>query len=385
MRFLFASDSFKGSLSSEKTAELLEQSAEKYFPGCTCIKVPVADGGEGTADVVIKAAGGKKVFVQVHDPYMNPIEAYYGVVNEKTVILDMSVASGLPLIPKEKRDPELTTSYGTGELIRAALDSGYRDIIIALGGSATNDGGMGAMAALGVRFLDDRNQPVKGIGANLIKVKQIDTQEIDPNVKDASFTVICDVKNPLCGHRGATYTFGRQKGGTPEKLKNLENGMCSYQNILKQYSGYDVDLIEGGGAAGGLGAALKIFLKAEMKSGIEEVLTLIDFDEKLKGVDLVVTGEGNLDFQSVYGKVISGVGRHCQAKGIPVVAVTGGISENYEGIAEFGIQGVVTTVNAAMDIEYAMDHAENLYRNAADRLFALLRVGIEIGEKRHEP
>ncbi len=382
MKFLFASDSFKGSLSSERTAQLLEQSAKKYFPDAVCLKVSVADGGEGTAEAVVKAVGGEKVFVTVHDPYMNPIEAFYGVLHSEIAILDMSVASGLPLLPKEKRDPELTTSYGTGELIKAALDAGYRKIMIALGGSATNDGGMGAMAALGIRFLDENNEPLQGIGANLIKVKRVDTSQADPRIQEASFTVMCDVKNPLCGCRGATYTFGPQKGGTPEKLDSLETGMCSYQEVLKDYSRSEVSRIEGGGAAGGLGAALKIFLKAQMKSGIEEVLDLIGFDRMLEGVDLVVTGEGNLDFQSAYGKVISGIGRHCRQKNIPVVAVTGGMEDGCQSIEELGIRGIVTSINAPMDIEYAMKNAERLYANAADRLFGLIKAGVQIGEKR---
>ena len=304
MKFLFASDSFKGTISTIKTAELLTKAAKQVFPQCECISVPVADGGEGTMDAVLFATGGSRVTVQVHDPLMRPMEAYCGVMSGDKAIIEMSAASGLPLLTEGERNPAKTTSYGTGELIAAALKAGCKDITIAIGGSATNDGGMGCMSALGVRFLDADGAVLEGIGENLNRVKHIDTSKLFPLVKEASFTVICDVTNPLCGPQGATYTYGPQKGGTPELLAQLEEGMCNYRDVIEKEFGANLDTVPGSGAAGGLGGALAVFLNATMKSGIETVLDLVDFDAKLSGVSLVVTGEGRLDWQSCFGKVV---------------------------------------------------------------------------------
>lgn len=380
MKFLFASDSFKGSLSSQEIARILKESAETIFPGCHCLGVPVADGGEGTADALLRAMNGSCRKISVHGPLMEETTASYGVFQENYGIIEMAAASGLPMVPENKRNPLYTTTYGTGELIRAALDEGCRKIAIAIGGSATNDGGMGAMSALGVKFLDKEGNVLTGFGSELLKVARIDISGMHPAVAETEFTVMCDVTNPLTGPEGATYTFGRQKGGTPEILDYLEEGMKSYAGKLFELTGIDVNRIPGSGAAGGLGAALKVFLHADMKSGIDTVLDLIGFNSLLEGVDLVITGEGRLDWQSAFGKVPSGIGKRCAAKGIPAVAIAGGLGEGAEKIYEFGIESIVTTIQGAMTVEEAMDRAEELYRSAALRTFRMLRAGIQMNQ-----
>lgn len=376
MKFLFASDSFKGTLSSEKTSELLTKAAKEVFGECECSGIPVADGGEGTTEAVINAVKGKKVPITVHGPLMEKREAFFGKIDEKKAILEMAVASGLPLVPEDKRDPRKTTSYGTGEMIKAALEAGFRDITIAIGGSATNDGGMGCMRALGVKFLDEKGKELEGNGEDLKKIVNIDCSGLDLSIKDAAFTVMCDVTNPLCGKDGATYTFGRQKGGTDEILDELESGMCHYRDLIIDEFGVNPDEIPGAGAAGGLGAAFLVFLNAELKSGIETVLNLIDFDSKLQGASMVVTGEGCLDWQSCFGKVVQGVGMRCKKQGIPAVALVGSMGEGAEQIYNCGIDSIMTTVNAVQNLDDVLAHAEELYYSAAVRMFRLLKIRI---------
>ncbi len=378
MKLLFASDSFKGTLSSAQTIDLLCRAAKEVFGDCSCSGVPVADGGEGTTDAVIGAVGGKKISVNVHGPLMESVQAYYGKLDKDRAVMEMAAASGLPMVPVKKRDPRHTTTYGTGEMIREILDQGFRDISIAVGGSATNDGGMGCMRALGVKFLDADGEELAGCGEDLGKVARIDGSGLDPRIQNTKFTVMCDVTNPLCGPDGATYTFGPQKGGTPGILDELEAGMKNYRNVIRAQCGIDVDAIPGSGAAGGLGAALLVFLNAELKSGIETVLDLIDFDKRLEDVSLVVTGEGQVDRQSCFGKVIQGVGRRCKAHGVPAVALVGSMGEGAEDIFDYGICSIMTTVNAPMSMEEVLDHAEELYYEGAVRMFRLIRTGMEL-------
>lgn len=383
MKLLFASDSFKGTLSSEQIIRLLTDSANRIFPGCETVGVPIADGGEGTVDAVIAVTKGCLRTVKVHGPLMEEASASYGVFHGDSAIIEMAAASGLPMVPAQKRNPLHTTTFGTGELIRDALDNGYRRLSIAIGGSATNDGGMGAMRALGIKFLDQDGKELSGIGEDLGKVADIDVSGLHPAVKDASITVMCDVNNPLTGPDGATYTFGKQKGGTHEILDELEAGMKQYAAVMRDKLGLDVENLAGAGAAGGLGAALCGYLNAELKSGIETVLDLIDFDGLLEGTDLVVTGEGRIDWQSAFGKVPSGVGMRCKAKQIPAVAIVGGMGDGVEKIYEFGVDSIVPTINGAMNIEEALERAEELYISAADRAFRMIRAGMQVAGVKH--
>lgn len=380
MKFLFASDSFKGSLTSERIMELLTESAKRVFPECETAGVLIADGGEGTVDAVTASCKGRKRFLTVHGPLMEKIDSFYGLLPEKTAVIEMASASGLPLVPLEKRNPLYTTSYGTGELIADALENGCRRLVAAIGGSATNDGGMGAMRALGIRFLDGEGKELAGTGADLIKVKDIDVRGLHPAVAKAEFTVLCDVKNLLTGPEGAAYTFGRQKGGTPETLEQLEAGMKNYAAVIRDKLGKNVDNLTGAGAAGGLGAALWVFLGARLCPGVETVLDLIDFDSRLTDVDLVVTGEGRMDWQSAYGKVPCGVAKRCRKRQIPVTAIVGGMGPGAETMYQFGIDSILPTVNGAMELKEAMERSEELYKDAADRMFRLLRAGSRLRE-----
>lgn len=372
MKLLFASDSFKGTLSSEQTIALLTRAAREVFDDCDCAGVPVADGGEGTTAAVVKARGGKLVSVPVHGPLMDPVTAAFGVLSDTEAVLEMASASGLTLVPEDRRDPRPATTFGTGELVKAALDAGCRDLSVAIGGSATNDGGMGFAAALGVKFLDASGRELPGRGEDLAKVARIDVSGLDPRVAETAFTVMCDVTNPLTGPDGATYTYGAQKGASPDVQTELEAGMEHYRRLLLDTFGVDPNDTPGTGAAGGLGAALLLFCHAEMKSGIHTVLDLIGFDDRLDGVDLVVTGEGRTDWQSAFGKVLQGVGERCRAKGVPAVALSGSLGEGWEKVLDCGISRVVTTAPPDMPLHEAMARAEELYYKAAVELFKSL-------------
>ena len=371
--FLFASDSFKGTLTCQDTIRLLTQAAQQVFPDAVCEGVPVADGGEGTVDAVLAAEGGKPVSTTVHGPLMEERKANYGIISGNRAVIEMSAASGLPLVPMNQRNPLHTTSYGTGELIRDALERGIRDISVAIGGSATNDGGMGCLSALGVRFLDQNGKLLEGRGENLERVRSIDLSGLDSRIKNTRITVMCDVTNPLTGQMGATMTYGKQKGGTPEILEQLEAGMCNYRDVVFRETGVDADTIQGSGAAGGLGAALAIFLGGEMRSGIETVLNLVHFKERLSGVDLVITGEGCADRQSCYGKVMQGVGQHAKALDIPVIGLCGSLGEGYEELFKHGITKLLTTTNTSIPLEEIMNRAEELYLEGAIRMFEMIK------------
>lgn len=373
MKFLFASDSFKGSLSSVKCAELLEQVMKEIFPNATSDSIEIADGGEGTCEAVLNSVGGESIELEVLDPLLRPIKAHYARLKDGRTLMEMASASGLTLLEPGERNPLETSSYGTGQMIKHALDMGSRDISIAIGGSATNDGGTGAIRALGARFIDSLGNELQGCGKDLEKIAEIDLSGLDKRIAECKFTVMCDVTNVLCGEHGATYTFGMQKGADDEKLAQLEKGMKNYRDHLKKLFNVDCDSIQGAGAAGGLGAALMLFLKAQPRRGIESVLELVHFDERIADVDYVITGEGATDWQSCYGKVLHGIGTHCKAKGIPAFAIVGSMGKGAEDIFEHGIESIVTTVNAPMSLDCAMQNAEALYKSAANRLFRIIK------------
>ena len=378
MKFLFASDSFKGTLTSEQTMELLARAAKDVFGDIEYSGVPVADGGEGTTDAVVAAENGQWIEAEVCGPMMEKVTARYGKLDAHRAVIEMAAASGLPLVPIDRRNPLHATSYGTGELIRHALDQGFTDISIAIGGSATNDGGMGCARALGVRFLDDQGRELEGRGEDLEKVCAIDVSNLDHRVSGAKITVMCDVTNPLCGEKGATWTFGAQKGATPEMQARLEAGMVNYRDVIRRQFAIDPDAIKGAGAAGGLGAALMVFLGGEMKSGIDTVLDLIGFDKRLEDTDLVVTGEGRTDWQSCFGKVMQGVGERATKKGVVAVGLSGSLGRDAAQIFDHGIMSLMTTVDAPMPLEEALGRAEELYYLGAVRMFRFIKAGMAL-------
>lgn len=357
---------------------MLERAAKEVFPACDTHALAMADGGEGTVEAVLSAGKGHWVSARVHGPLGEQIEASYGVLDEAGAIIEMAAASGLPLVPQAQRNPCLTSTRGTGELILDALNRGAQDITVAIGGSATNDGGMGCLQALGARFVDSAGNELDGCGKNLALVDSIDLAGLDARLHTASLTVMCDVTNPLCGENGATRTFAPQKGATPEMVEALEQGMQNYRQVLLKQFGVDCNQVPGSGAAGGLGAALFVALGATMKSGVQTVLDLIGFDQHLAQVDLVVTGEGRSDWQSCFGKVVSGVGERCLAQGVPAIALCGSVGPGYEGLYEHGIRSIVTTVDSPMSLADAMANAEDLYYRAAVRMFRMVQLGMDL-------
>ena len=372
-KFVFASDSLKGTLSSAATARLLTAAARRHFPGCACLCVPMADGGDGTAAALALACDGELRRARVLDPLGRPVKAAYAMLPGGRAVIEMAAASGLPLLAPGEKNPLLTSTYGTGELIRAALDAGARDVTLAIGGSATNDGGMGCMRALGARLLDADGRELAGRGADLARVAAIDVSGLDPRVHEASFHLMCDVDNPLVGPEGASAVYGPQKGATPEMVAELDAGMANYARVLAATFGRDFADVPGAGAAGGLGAGAMAFLGARAQSGIARVLELTNFSALLEGADLCVTGEGHADAQTARGKVVAGVATACEAAGVPCVAVVGGMSADAAQLP--GLAAVVPTAIDAMPLEEALARAEELYALAAERLFSLLALG----------
>lgn len=371
MKFVFASDSFKGSLPCEKINAILTEEARRVFPACECVPLLIADGGEGTLEAVVTQKRGKIVHVEATDPIGRKRLSRYGTF-EDTALVCMSEASGLPLVPEEKRSARYTTSQGTGELIRHAVESGYKKIYVTLGGSATNDCGVGMLTALGYAFYDKEGRPCKGIGDELWKIATIDdTNAID--LSNVEMTALCDVSNPLLGERGATYTYGRQKGADDNDLAFLEAGMRNFAGVMEKRFHRSAD-VAGGGAAGGLGAALHTFFQAKIRSGIQTVLDLCGFDEAVKGASLVITGEGRVDYQSANGKVLDGI--LSRANGVPVVAIAGSIGAGAEKLYERGLTAAFAIVNRPMQLSDALENAETLYRQAAENVFRLFAAKI---------
>lgn len=379
MKIILAPDSFKGTFTSMEVIKYLEEAARQHFSPLEVIRVPIADGGEGTVDAFIAATGGEYKSVQVMGPLEEmQVEAKYGVLHRKTAVMEMAQASGLPLVSYQDRDPLRATTYGTGQMLKAALDQGLRDFIIGIGGSATNDGGIGAAQALGVKFMDSHGKTVGFGGRELCHIQKISLDTMDPRLKECNITVICDVNNPLTGPNGATAVYGPQKGVTGDSFHILESGMKNYERLIIETTGLDMALIPGSGAAGGLGAALTAFFGATLKPGIDTILDYIKFDTLLEDADLVVTGEGRMDGQSVYGKVPVGIAKRCQTKGIKAVAIVGGIGPRVEKVYDYGISSVMPTASGPMPLEEALSRAEELLADAADRMFRFIKLGMTL-------
>lgn len=372
-RFLFACDSFKGTLSSARTAELLAEAAERHFPGCGWAAVPMADGGEGTVDAVVAATGGEVVTARVAGPLGDPVQAAYGMLPDGAVI-EMAAASGLPLVAG-REDVLAASTLGTGQLVSDALDRGARGVALAIGGSATNDGGSGFLVALGARLRDARGEGLAPCAANLGRVAAVDLSGLDPRLAAAGLTVMCDVDNPLLGEQGATRVFGPQKGANPEVVERVEAGMAVYARALSEACGRDVAPVPGAGAAGGLGAAC-LAVGATLRPGIDTVLDLVGFDGLLRGADLVVTGEGRLDAQTAHGKVVSGVAAASRRAGVPCVAVAGSVDEGYRPGDIPGLVAAVSCVTRLEPLERVLAQADGNFASAAERLFSLLAVDL---------
>lgn len=373
MKILFACDSLKGTISSRRAGELLQKAAIDVFGNVEGEILTIADGGEGTVEAVCEACGGRIVECAARDPLGRKIVAHYGMLDEESAIIEMAAASGLPMLKENEKNPLLTSSWGTGDMIRDALDRGCRKLFLAIGGSATSDGGMGCLSALGMRFYDENGHLLDGRGKDLAHIVVMDGSALDKRLKDAEIIVMCDVNNPLCGKDGAVYTFGPQKGADEEMCAVLEKGMCHYRDLMIEKYGINPDDIAGSGAAGGLGTALAMVLQGVMKPGIETVLDLSLFDEKAGNADLVVTGEGCTDWQSAFGKVMQGVGERCMRLGVPCVGVSGSLGEGFEKVMDCGIESIVTSIDRMMSLDEVITHAEEKYYWAAVRMFGAIK------------
>lgn len=364
---VIASDSFKGSLTSMEVSDAVEKGIRKVFPQCNVTKVDVADGGEGTVAAIVKALDGYLHTVAVTDPLGRPINATYGIIEQggvKTAIIEMSAASGLPLLLPEERNPWITSTYGTGELILNAFNRGCRRFLIGIGGSATNDAGTGMLSALGVMFFDHSGKVLKGCGGDLEQIAGMDVSALVPEAQASEFIIACDVNTPFCGPEGAAYIFAPQKGAMPPMVEALDKGMFSFAKVIADKFKIDIIPINGAGAAGGLGGAFKAFLNANLTNGIEMVLNAISFDSMIQDADLIITGEGRIDIQTTKGKTAAGVLTHAQRLGIPVIAI-GGSVEICPELNAMGFAGIYSIMRIPVSLEIAMQKdfaSENISR-----------------------
>ena len=357
MKIVIAIDSLKGSLSSMEAGHAIEQGIRNVLPETKVLVKPQADGGEGTTEALVEGLGGDMVQVQVHGPLETPVNAAYGVIRESnTAIMEMAAAAGIILVGKDKRPLDATT-YGVGEMIRDAITRGCREFIIGIGGSATNDGGIGMLTALGYEFLDAEGKPA-GIGAGaLYKVAKICDDKVMPELKDCHFRIACDVTNPLCGENGSTYIYGPQKGVTVELRDELDHAMDAYAQVVKAYNGTDYAKTPGAGAAGGLGFAFLSFLSGELLPGIELVLNAVEMDKAMEGADLVFTGEGRLDYQTAMGKAPVGIAKMAKKHGAKVIALAGAVIEGAQECNEQGIDAYFPILRQVVTLDEAMDPA----------------------------
>ncbi len=381
-KVLIAPDSYKGCLSALEVSNAIESAFLEFYPKLNIVKVPIADGGEGTVDALVTATGGKLMFSEVLDPLGEKIVAKWGILGDgSTAVIEMASASGLPLVPREKRNPYITSTFGTGQIIKAALDANCKKIVIGIGGSATNDAGSGMAKALGVRFLDSSGKELCDGGYALQKLEKIDISKIDQRIKNTEILVACDVDNPLCGPRGASAVYGPQKGATPEMILELDKALLKFSDIAQQVTGKDVKNTAGAGAAGGLGAGLMFFTEASLMPGVELVLEVTDFNNLVKDADLVITGEGNTDFQTVFGKAPVGVAKAAKKYNIPVVCISGGLGDGYESVFDKGIDAIVSISSGPVSLDECMLNGAIMLISATKRLIRTLNVGMLI-EKR---
>ncbi|TQP56641.1 glycerate kinase [Vibrio cholerae] len=371
MKVVIAPDSFKESLTAKQVCDAIQAGLARVWHDAKFVAIPVADGGEGTVQSLVDATQGRLVEVKVMGPQGKRVEAFYGMLGDnQTAVIEMAAASGLHHVPLAQRDPKLTTSFGTGELIRHALDQGVTKLIIGLGGSATNDGGVGMLTALGARFTNADGDPIQLTGGGLRELTHIDLQDFDPRLQHCDILVACDVNNPLCGDKGASAVFGPQKGATPEDVQLLDDALLQFGLLTEKMTGKMVLESAGAGAAGGMGAALLAYTQARLRPGIEIVLETVQLAHQVSDADLVITGEGRIDSQTVHGKTPMGVAKVAKRFDVPVLALCGCTGHNYQAVYQCGIDAVFAAVPRAMSLEDALkesdfnlaDLAENVAR-----------------------
>ena len=379
MRVVVAPDSYKGSVSAVGVAAALERGVLRVFPQAEVRKIPIADGGEGTVEALVTATGGQMKQERVRGPLGEVVDACWGILGDgKTAVIEMAAASGLPLVPQDRRDPRITTTYGTGELIRTALDAGLRRIIIGIGGSATNDGGTGMAQALGAKFLAADGAELPPGGGALAQLKTIDLSGLDSRLTKTEITVACDVDNPLCGQRGAAAVFGPQKGATPAMVAELDAALGHFAGCARAATGRNVADLAGAGAAGGLGAGLLFFTPAKLRPGVEIVLEAVKFAEVVKDAAFVITGEGRTDFQTAYGKAPVGVAKVAKQFGVPVFCISGGLGDGADDVLAQGIDAVMSICSRPLSLDECMRDGATLIEEAAARLCRILQAKVRV-------
>lgn len=374
MKVVICPDSFKGSLSSIEAAEAIARGIRLAINSepVDVVKIPIADGGEGTVDALTSATGGEVKHICVQDPLMRQTDSFYGVVGDgSTAVIEMAAASGLVLLANDERNPLITTTYGTGELLAAAVDTGVSKIVIGIGGSATNDGGSGAMRALGARFLDKDGNDLPHGGAALAYLAHIDMSGFRFPLDRVSVEVACDVSNPLTGPMGASAVYGPQKGATPEMVAELDAALANYAEVVKRDLGKDIDKMPGAGAAGGLGAGLAAFLDARLRSGIDMVLDAAHFDQVITDADLIITGEGRIDEQTAYGKTIGGILKRASGPKVPVVAIAGAVQGDVRVLFDAGLVAAFSITPGPVALDYAMQNAAGLIEQVSANIIRL--------------
>lgn len=379
MKIVIAPDSFKGSLTAVQAADIIEAGIKDVCPEAITVKAPMADGGEGTRDVLVKSTGGKTVTAVVKDPLDRDIEAAYGILGDgKTAVIEMAAASGLMLLLENERNPLITTTYGTGQLIKHALDNGCRNFILGIGGSATNDGGVGMAGALGVKFLKSNGESIRFCGGGLKELNSIDLSGLDKRIHQCNFQIACDVNNPLCGLNGAAYVYGPQKGGDETMIKALDENLKHYGKCVERNLGISIINLPGAGAAGGLGGGMVAFLNAELNKGTDIIINELRLEEKLKGADLVITGEGRTDFQTSFGKAPFGVAKLAKKYKVPVIVISGGIEDDNEKLYSLGFDSMFSVVDKPMILSEAIDNSSKLLLRATKRVMRTIIIGSRI-------
>lgn len=375
MKIVIAPDSFKESLSALGVADAIETGFKKVFPNATYVKIPMADGGEGTVQSLADALQGRLITVEVTAPLGNKVKAEFAISgDEQTAIIEMAAASGLHLVPIEKRDPTKTTSYGTGELIKAALDLGVKKLILGIGGSATNDGGVGMLQALGIQFLDINGKEIGFGGSALNNIEKIDRTSLDTRLQNVELQVACDVNNPLCGEKGASATFGPQKGATPNMVEQLDRALAHFAKIAERDLHLNIRDQAGAGAAGGMGGGLLLLPNVQLKAGVQIVIDAVRLAEHLKDADLVITGEGRMDSQTIHGKTPIGVAKTAKANNTPVIAITGCLREDYDVVYNHGIDAVFPIIRQLGTLEETLAKGRENLESAAQNVARLYKL-----------
>ncbi|MCM3261335.1 glycerate kinase [Paenibacillus lautus] len=370
---VLAPDSFKESMTAKEVCEAMERGIKKGNPNVTCIHVPMADGGEGTMQSLVDATGGTVHTVTVTGPLGDQVEASYGISGDgSTGVLEMASASGIHLVPIAQRNPLVTTTYGTGELIKACLDHGVSRLLIGIGGSATNDGGAGVVQALGGKLLDAEGKELAFGGGELGRLARLDLSSFDPRLQDVEVEVACDVTNPLCGETGASHVFGPQKGATPEMIEQLDRNLRNYAGVMKQQLGKDIIDYPGAGAAGGLGGGLMVFLNGTLKKGIDMVVDYTGLEEKVRQADMVWTGEGGMDFQTQYGKTPLGVARVAKKHGKPVVALAGRVGDGIDVLYDQGMDAIFGIMPGAATLSEALANGVQNVERTSENIVRLM-------------